>query len=108
VCKFGCDQLPSQRGTKNRLANHCRDCLHNENRISNALPVGKWRCKHECDRLPLTPGNKRALEYHYKKKYPLNKKRTENTIDESDKNGQDGEKDIAMEPNEADANVMMA
>jgi hypothetical protein len=37
-----------------------------------------------------------------------NKKRTENTIAESNKNGQEGEEDIGIEPNEADADVIMA
>ena len=72
------------------------------------LSVEQWKCKYGCDQLQPTPGNKRQLAYHHKVSCPQNKKRTENTIVESDKNGQDGEEDIGMEPNEADADVIMA
>ena len=107
VCKFGCDQLPSQRGTRNQLAAHYRIFLLNGNN-KVILSVEQWKCKYGCDQLPPTPGNKRQLAYHHKVSCPQNKKRTENTIVESDKNGQDGEEDIGMEPNEAAADVIMA
>lgn len=71
VCKFACDTLPAERGTRNNLRHHYQICPNNPNNNDAMLAAEKWRCKNGCTQLPSQPGCRRDLKKHYQTVCPL-------------------------------------
>ena len=67
VCKFSCDALSANPGSREQLRNHRKACSKNPTNIAKSndiMSVDEWRCRFDCSTLRADLGTKRQLQIH--------------------------------------------